>query len=151
MSLNSNIRTYLRDKHALKVREMQKRIPTELINYLIMKTMEKEPTYGYEIIKKLQEKSNDHWDPSYGTVYGALNRMENNEYIERAEKEEEDRKYYQLTEKGEGELKERKKDIEKIGIQSQNMVLGFLNVYQDIFGEEKFQGLIDKIKEEFDI
>ena len=110
---------------------MQKRIPTELINYLIMKSMEKEPTYG--------------------TVYGALNRMENNGYIERAEKEEEDRKYYQLTEKGEKELKERKKDIEKIGMQSQNMVLGFLNVYRDIFGEEKFQELIDKIKEEFDI
>lgn len=130
---------------------MQKRIPTELINYLIMKSMEKEPSYGYEIIKNLKDKSNDHWDPSYGTVYGALNRMENNGYIERAEKEEEDRKYYQLTEKGEEELKEREEDIGKIGIQSQDMVLGFLNVYRDIFGEEKFHELIDKIKEEFDI
>lgn len=130
---------------------MQKRIPTELINYLILKAMEERPTYGYELINKLQNKSNNHWDPSYGTVYGALNRMEDDELIERTEKEDEDRKYYRLTEKGEEELDEREEDIEKIGIQSQDMVLGFLNVYRDIFGEEKFDRLIDKIKEEFDI
>lgn len=130
---------------------MQKRIPTELINYLILKAMEEEPTYGYALIKNLQDKSDGHWDPSYGTVYGALNRMEDNGFIERTEKEDEDRKYYQLTEKGEKELKEREKDIEKIGVQSQDMVLGFLNVYRDIFGEEKFNELIDKIKKEFEI
>ncbi len=130
---------------------MQKRIPSELINYLILKAMENRPTYGYELLKKLKEKSNGHWDPSYGTVYGALNRMENDEFIERTDMGEEDRKYYQLTEKGEQELNEREEDIDKIGVQSQDMVLGFLNVYRDIFGEEKFNELIDKIKEEFEI
>ncbi len=133
------------------MRYMQKRIPTELINYLILKAMEKDPTYGYELIKRLQNKSNDHWDPSYGTVYGALNRMEDDGLIERTEKEEEDRKYYQLTEKGKEELDEREEDIEKIGLQSQDMVLGFLNVYRDIFGEKKFNELIGKIQDEFDI
>ncbi|MBS3790561.1 MAG: helix-turn-helix transcriptional regulator [Candidatus Thermoplasmatota archaeon] len=130
---------------------MQKRIPTELINYLILKAMEEGPSYGYELIKRLEEKSNDHWDPSYGTVYGALNRMEDNGFIERTEKENEDRKYYQLTDKGEKELREREEDIEEIGIQSQDMVLGFLNVYKDIFGERRFDELIEKIKEEFEI
>ncbi|MEF8835465.1 MAG: PadR family transcriptional regulator [Candidatus Thermoplasmatota archaeon] len=130
---------------------MQKRIPTELINYLILKAMEERPTYGYELIKNLQNKSNDHWDPSYGTVYGALNRMEDNGFIERTEKEDEDRKYYKLTEEGEEELEEREKEIEKIGIQSQDMVLGFLNVYKNIFGEKKFDELIKKIKDEFDL
>lgn len=130
---------------------MQKRIPTELINYLILKAMEEGPTYGYELIKRLKDKSNDHWDPSYGTVYGAMNRMEDDGFIERTEMEDEDRKYYQLTEKGEEQLEEREGDIEKIGVQSQNMVLGFLNVYREIFGEEKFVKLIDRVKEEFDI
>lgn len=130
---------------------MQKRIPTELINYLILKAMEEGPTYGYELIKRLQDKSNDHWDPSYGTVYGALNRMEDEGLIERTEKEEEDRKYYRLTEEGEEELDDREEDIEKVGIRSQDMVLGFLNVYRDIFGEEKFEELIEKIKDEFEI
>ncbi len=112
---------------------MQKRIPTELINYLILKAMEEGPTYGYALIKKFQDKSNGHWDPSYGTVYGALKRMEDDDLIERTEKEDEDRKYYRLTGKGKEELCEKEEDIEKIGIQSQDMVLGFLNVYRDIF------------------
>ncbi len=131
---------------------MQKRIPSEMINYLILKAMKEEgSTYGYELIKRLQDISEGHWDPSYGTVYGAINRMEKDGLIERTDKEDEDRKYYHLTGKGEEELNEREEDIEKIGEQSQDMVLGFLNVYRDIFGEEKFEGLVDRIKEEFEM
>jgi len=64
---------------------MQKRIPSEMISYLILKTMkEKGSTYGYELIKTMKERSNGHWDPSYGTIYGSLDRMEKNGYIERA-------------------------------------------------------------------
>mgnify|MGYP006303658295 CR=1 FL=1 len=130
---------------------MQKRIPSEMINYLILKTMkEKGSTYGYELIKKLQDISNNHWDPSYGTIYGALNRMEENGLIERANKDQNDRKYYRLTEKGENELENREVRIKEIGEKSQDMVLGFLNVYQNIYGKNSFQGLIDKIKKEFD-
>lgn len=110
---------------------------------------EKGSTYGYELIKKLQDISNDHWDPSYGTIYGALNRMEKNGLIERAKEHHEDRKYYQLTEKGKKELKNRKIRIEEIGEKSKDMVLGFLNVYQDVYGENSFQTLINKIREEF--
>ena len=111
---------------------------------------EKGSTYGYELIKKLKDISNNHWDPSYGTIYGALNRMEKNGLIERSNKDQKDRKYYRLTEKGENELENRELRIQEIGEKSQDMVLGFLNVYQDIYGVNSFQGLIDKIREEFD-
>ncbi len=131
---------------------MQKRIPTEMISYLILKTMkEKGSTYGYELIKTMKERSGGHWNPSYGTIYGSLNRMENNGYIERANREPEDRKYYRLTEEGEEELKEREERMKEIGESSENMVLGFLNVYKDIFGNEKLDELLDKIKNEFDL
>ena len=117
-----------------------------------MKTMkEKGSTYGYELIKTMKERSNGHWNPSYGTIYGSLNRMENNGYIERANREPEDRKYYRLTEEGEEELKEREERMKEIGESSENMVLGFLNVYKDIFGNEKLDELLDKIKNEFDL
>ncbi len=131
---------------------MQKRIPSEMIGYLILKAMEeKDSTYGYELIDTMKDKSNGHWDPSYGTIYGALNRMEKKGIIERADREPEDRKYYQLTETGEQELKEREKRIKDIGKSSENMVLGFLNVYEDIYGKEQLTQLLDKIKEEFDL
>ncbi len=123
-----------------------------MIGYLILKTMEeKDYTYGYELIDTMKDKSNGHWDPSYGTIYGALNRMEKKGIIERADHEPEDRKYYQLTEEGERELEEREKRIKDIGKSSENMVLGFLNVYEDIYGKEQLTQLLDKIKEEFDL
>ncbi|MFP4051535.1 MAG: PadR family transcriptional regulator [Thermoplasmata archaeon] len=131
---------------------MQKRLPSELISYLIFKKMKDEgATYGYELLKTMKEKSNGHWDPSYGTIYGALNRMEKKGFIERANREPEDRKYYHLTEKGEKELEERKERVKDIGESSENMVLGFLNVYADIFGKKELESLLDKIREEFEL
>jgi len=129
---------------------MQKRIPSELISYLIMKTMdEKGETYGYELINTLKEISNEHWDPSYGTVYGALNRMEKKDFIQRADMEEEDRKYYRLTSKGKEELEKRESGMKEIGEMAQENVLGFLCVYREIYGEDKFQELMDRLRKEF--
>ncbi len=129
---------------------MQKRIPSELITYLIMKSIHKEgTTYGYELINNLKDISNEHWDPSYGTVYGILNRMEKKGFIERAEMDDEDRKYYLLTERGYEELEKREKGMKEIGKMAQENVLGFLCVYRKIYGEEKFHELMEKIKEEF--
>ena len=131
---------------------MQKRMPSQMINYIILETMDEEgSTYGYELIKRLKKISNYHWEPSYGTIYGALNRLEDKGIIERSKEGEEDRKYYRLTGKGKEELERREKGIEELGENAQDMVLGFLNVYQEIYGEDDFQELIDKIKEEFDI
>ena len=131
---------------------MQKRLPSELISYLIFKTMKDQgATYGYEIIKRLKEISNGHWNPSYGTVYGALNRMEKKGLIERTEQGPEDRKYYSLTDKGEDILEERKVEIKELSDDAQDMALGFLNVYRNVYSEESFDELIKKIKTEFDL
>ncbi|MBS3781507.1 MAG: helix-turn-helix transcriptional regulator [Candidatus Thermoplasmatota archaeon] len=131
---------------------MQKRIPSEMISYLILKIIEEKGyTYGYELLKKMKEKSNGHWEPSYGTIYGALNRMEKNGFIERADREPEDRKYYQLTEEGMDELEEREVRIKNIGSSAENMVLGFLNVYRDIYGKEHLDEILEKIKTEFEV
>ncbi len=129
---------------------MQKRIPSELISYLILKNIRKQgTTYGYELINNLKDISNEHWDPSYGTIYGTLNRMEKKGFIQRAERGEEDRKYYRLTERGEEELKKREDGMKEIGKMAQENVLGFLCVYRKIYGEEKFSELMEKIREEF--
>ncbi len=127
-------------------------MPSQIINYVILETMDEEgSTYGYELIKKLKKISNDYWDPSYGTIYGALNRMEKNDLIERANKGKEDRKYYCLTEKGKGELKKRESEIKEMGEQAQDMVLGFLNVYENIYGKKDFKTLIEKMRKELDV
>lgn len=131
---------------------MQKRVPSELISYLVMKTMNKEgATYGYELINELKDLSNGHWDPSYGTIYGALNRMAKKGFIERVQGEIEDRKYYRLTAKGKEELDKKEEEMKDIGKMAQQNVLGFLSVYREIYGEDKFQELMGRVKEEFDL
>jgi len=64
---------------------------------------------------------------------------------------EEDRKYYRLTEEGEEELEEREEKMKEIGESSENMVLGFLNLYEDIFGKDRLDELLEKIRDEFDL
>ncbi|MFO8110216.1 MAG: PadR family transcriptional regulator [Thermoplasmata archaeon] len=131
---------------------MQKRVPTELISYLVMKTFDKEgTTYGYELINELKDISKGHWDPSYGTIYGALNRMEKKTFIERVEGDMEDRKYYRLTAKGKRELDKKEEEMKEIGEMARENVLGFLSVYREIYGEDKFQELMERVKEEFDL
>lgn len=118
---------------------------------MIMITIdEEESTYGYELTKKLKEKSNGHWDLTHSTVYEALSRMEDDELVKRTEKSKKDRKYYQLTNKGEKVLQEKKDYMEEESGEYQNMALGFLNLYRNLFDEEKFQELVEKIEKEFE-
>jgi len=117
-----------------------------------MKTVDEGgPTYGYEMGKKLKEKSNFHWDLSYSTVYEALKRMESKGLMERVDREPEDKKYYRITEKGKKVLDQKEAGMKEMEQKSQEMALGFLNLYKEIFEEEKFQALLEKITKEFDI
>ncbi len=50
-----------------------------------------------------------------------------------------------------GAYNESEKRIKDMGSSAENMVLGFLNVYEDIYGEEKLNELLEVIKVEFDI
>jgi len=63
--------------------------------------------------------------------------------------EEEDRKYYRLTSKGKEELEKRESGMKEIGEMAQENVLGFLCVYREIYGEDKFQELMDRMRKEF--
>lgn len=55
---------------------MFKRRPQGFVALMILESMEDGPTYGYEILQRAKEISAGHRDPSYGTIYGALERME---------------------------------------------------------------------------
>lgn len=128
---------------------MQKKIPRGLITYLILRIMAEEPTYGYELVKRLEEKSRGHWNAKYGAVYGALERLEENGHIRRVPGQGEDRKYYALTPSGQEKLQRMQEDIKQRGDKSRDMILGFLNVYREIYGDEKFEELLNSIAAEF--
>src|ERR671933_3079688 len=65
------------------------------------------PMYGYEIIKELEKRFAGYWKPKTGTIYPALEKLEQTELVTSQVEfrdGEPDRKHYALTEKGQSEL-----------------------------------------------
>ena len=74
------------------------------IDTMILYLLLKEPSYGYEISKRIRELSNEKYVIKETTLYSAFKRMENNGYIESFSGSEtfgKPRTYYKITEAGE--------------------------------------------------
>ena len=77
------------------------------IELMILSLLETEDCYGYQMVKRLEEKSNAVFQMKEGTLYPLLQRMENKGYLASYEKEAENgkkRKYYRLTASGKRQL-----------------------------------------------
>ena len=92
------------------------RISKELIKgsttMLILELLEDENMYGYQMIKKLSEKSENIFELKEGTLYPILHSLEENDLITSYwdNSTAKRRKYYAITEKGKKQLKERKEE-----------------------------------------
>ena len=92
---------------------------------LILNLLKQEDMYGYQMIKKLKETSENVFELKEGTLYPILHTLEEKGYItsywdESASKK---RKYYSITKKGKDVLKEKETEW-KIFSNSVNKVLG---------------------------
>lgn len=79
---------------------------------LVLSVLEKEDLYGYMIIKKITEKSENVFSLKEGTLYPILHNFENNGYVKSywVEGEGRNRKYYKITKKGLKTLSEAKEE-----------------------------------------
>ncbi|MDF2988626.1 MAG: PadR family transcriptional regulator [Eubacterium sp.] len=92
---------------------MNKEMMKGSIDILLLSLIQKEDLYGYEMAKRLKEKSNDLYSMGEGTLYPALQRLEKQKLIASYWGESEGggrRKYYTLTEAGKKELKAKLKE-----------------------------------------
>ncbi|MDG6221179.1 MAG: PadR family transcriptional regulator [Candidatus Thermoplasmatota archaeon] len=128
---------------------MNPKIPSDLITYLMLNAMEKGPTYGYEIIKNMNAASKGRWKVSYGTVYGALQRLEKKGLIQKTRGTEADRNYFKLTPRGMKSLEKRREQMKHQSLDSIDKIVGFLNVYRSVHGDGNFKKLLDEIRKEF--
>lgn len=74
---------------------------------LILSVLQKGESYGYEIIKKIREASNDQLEFAEGTLYPILKKLEEKKLISSEWKtggSERQRKYYQLLAQGKKQL-----------------------------------------------
>jgi DNA-binding PadR family transcriptional regulator len=64
------------------------------------------PLNGYQLIQGLQERSDGRWNPSPGSVYPALNQLEDEGLIKSAEVEGESGRAFELTPEGTSHIEE---------------------------------------------
>ncbi|GAA0076609.1 helix-turn-helix transcriptional regulator [Clostridium sp. CTA-5] len=82
-------------------------------NILVLSLLQKSEMYGYEMIKEMQLKSSGIFEFKEGTLYPILHNLEEEKLVEsfwcqagNARK----RKYYRITKKGKGALKEKEEE-----------------------------------------
>ena len=100
--VTSEVRT-LKDKYESQMKK-------GVLDMLVLKLLEREEKYGYQIISELKEKSNQRFILKEGTLYPILYRLEDDRYVEsrwsEAEGKKVPRKYYVITAEGREALKE---------------------------------------------
>ena len=83
---------------------MYKEVTNNMTALLVMSIIAKEDLYGYEIIKRLSEKSENVFEFKEGTLYPILYRLEDNDFAKSSWSEPKDgkapKKYYEITKKG---------------------------------------------------
>ena len=87
---------------------MDKKMMAMGATMLVLKLLEEEDLYGYQIIRKLEERSNSVFSLKEGTLYPILHGLEEQDAVESYEKTAETgriRKYYHLTKKGKSQRK----------------------------------------------
>lgn len=88
------------------VRQMKKGV----LDMLVLKLLEHDEKYGYQLISEMNEKSNGVFLLKEGTLYPVLYRLEEDGLVESRWSEPEGkqvpRKYYLITDKGKGMLLE---------------------------------------------
>ncbi len=77
---------------------------------LLLCLINRQPTYGYQIIKELGERSNGYFQFKEGTLYPALHRLEKDKLLEgkwQTLPNGQQRRYYYITTKGQQVLSKR--------------------------------------------
>jgi PadR family transcriptional regulator, regulatory protein PadR len=96
---------------------MDKEIMKGSIDILLLSLLNQRDMYGYEMVKTLKENSNELYNMSEGTLYPALKRIENKNWIESYWDNTEAgarRKYYRIIESGTKQLEEKLKEWKTI-------------------------------------
>ena len=100
-------------------------------NMLVLSLLENEDMYGYQMIKKLKEKSQNIFEFQEGTLYPILHNLEERNYIcsywdDTGSKK---RKYYSITKEGKKHLKEKKQEWQTFSSGVNQVVGGVLFGY----------------------
>ena len=81
------------------------------VRYLVLDALSDGPSHGYEIIARVEEKTEGAYKPSPGTIYPLLSLLEDLELV--SVEVDGKRKRYELTDAGRAELAAHEEDVEE--------------------------------------
>jgi len=82
------------------------------LKYVILDLLKDEPSHGYEVIRKLEERSRGFYSPSPGSVYPTLQLLEDMGYVSATQRD--GKKVYAITDEGRKFLDENQRSIKDI-------------------------------------
>jgi len=82
------------------------------VRLALLSLLEDDPAHGYELMKRLEERSGGMYRASAGTVYPVLQQLEDEGLVKIVA--EDDKKVYHLTDEGREELLANEEEIERI-------------------------------------
>lgn len=71
--------------------------------------LEEQSLYGYQIIQLIEERSDGHWRPSAGSVYPALQLLEDQGYVQG--EQQDNRRVFQLTDSGRAYIAQHRSEL----------------------------------------
>jgi PadR family transcriptional regulator PadR len=84
------------------------------VRLLVLRLLEREPMYGYQMLQYLQERSEGYFRVGEGALYPLLHELEESGFLKAEWREVADRpqrrRYYRLTAKGRRELARRREE-----------------------------------------
>ena len=98
---------------------------------MLLSLIENADCYGYEIIRRLEERSDQTFSFKEGTLYPVLHKLENDGlirsyYMEAGGRQ---RRYYAITERGKKQLSEEKMQWQKFSIAVTKVIGGGINAF----------------------
>ncbi|ALC85140.1 PadR family transcriptional regulator [Bacillus sp. FJAT-22090] len=96
---------------------MDKEIMKGSIDILLLSIISSRDMYGYEMVKTLKQNSGELYNMGEGTLYPALKRLENKEWLQSYWDYPESgarRKYYRITDAGKKELERKLQEWQKV-------------------------------------
>ncbi len=109
---------------------------------MILRVLQEEPRSGYDIVKRIKEKTD--WEPSYGSVYPQLEKLREEDILE--VEQEGRKKIYSLTSEGREKAKESQDRKEEFYEEMKEKI----QVMGEIMGEDHqvLLEMIENFKEE---
>lgn len=127
---------------------MGKKIPGKVLEFLVLEACEEGPTYGYEVVSRIEDITDGHWTPSYGTIYPLMQRLDDKGLIESLTDEKAqaqgleigDRKYFAITDEGKSKLEEASKEKKE---KFESLIEGYLKVYEHVHGRSALDEFLE--------